>query len=59
MLAEPGNEGRVVRELRLRRRRSRIPWVYLVYQSPCGSALTAKKRRYVERRVEIEAVLVC
>ena len=79
----------MMRELRLRRRRSRVPWVYLVYQQQetvrgaegagvrkvrCAKtqnlapphfrtaapdlALPAKKRRYVERRVDIEAVLL-
>src|SRR5215208_4802284 len=85
VLAEPGNGTTVVRELRLRRRRSRVPWVYVVYQlrggraradnresaDPAalshhdtvpsahgGSALPTQKRGHVERRIEIEAVLV-
>ena len=67
-----------MRELRLRRRRSRLPWVYLVYQQQEGVrgpktqnlapphfrtaapdlALPAQKGGYIERRVEIEAVLL-
>ena len=46
-----------VRELLLKRRRARLPWVYLVYHrhgrptgQSGGSALAAKKRRDVERR---------
>src|SRR5215216_3291981 len=85
VLAEPGNEKTLVRELRLRRRRSRVPWVYVVYQlrsgrartgkresadpsvlshqrtvtsAHGGSALPTQKRGHVERRIEIEAVLV-
>ncbi len=54
-----------VRELRLKRRRARVPWIYLVYhrhEPPAGtsarSVLPPKKRRNVERRghVRIEFV---
>jgi hypothetical protein len=73
----------VVRNLRLKRRRTRVPWVYVVYHPlrrgarrtggagwqgrtvsdpppPRGepSALAAQKRGNVERRIQIEAVLV-
>ena len=64
VLAEPDNGATLVRELRLKRRRSRLPWIYVVYQplaplqgAPHTSALPAEKRRHVERRLEIDAVL--
>ena len=41
-----------IRELRLRRRRSRIPWVFLVYQVRT-SALPPQKRRDVEGRAPV------
>ena len=52
----------MIRELRLKRRRSRIPWMFLVYQPlgggpgrrPTASALPAQKRRDVERRAEVQ-----
>ena len=48
----------VLRELRLRRRRSRIPWIYLLYQAR-KSALPSQKRRDVERlEVEIGRLFV-
>ena len=67
MRAEPDDAGseylemrsQVVRELLLRRRRARVPWVYVVYHRCAGaparvacawpSVLTAKERRNVER----------
>jgi hypothetical protein len=39
--AEPGSRSKPVRELCLRRRRSRLPWVYIVYHRagrPAGFA---------------------
>ena len=36
MLAEPGAE--LVRELLLRRRRARVPWVYLLYHRSTSAA---------------------
>ena len=73
----------IVHQLLLRRRRTRVPWVYVVYHPlrrsagrmletgrqgrtasgpppPRGkpSALAAQKRGNVERRIQIEAVLV-
>ena len=70
-----------VRDLWLRRRRSRLPWVYVVYHPRVGgvgkpsgrgrggrerpvpadrpvSALAPEKGGHVERRVQIEAVLL-
>ena len=51
---EVGYVRKLIRELRLRRRRSRVPWVYLVYhqhlRAPALLALSAKERRDVERR---------
>jgi hypothetical protein len=51
--------GHIVRELLLGRRRSRVPWVYVVYHRHArasahagrawASALAAKERRDVER----------
>jgi hypothetical protein len=50
----------IVRELLLRRRRARVPWVYVVYHrhAPAagkegGSVLSAQKRGDIERRREI------
>ena len=43
-----------VRELRLRRRRSRTRWIYLLYQVRRGSALAAQERRHVQRRRQLE-----
>ena len=78
----------MVRDLTLVRRRSRVPWIYVVYHPREGdargrpritgapgvrrgapargaapgrrapSALPAEKGRHVERRVQIEAVLL-
>ena len=49
--------GRLVRELRLRRRRAHAPWVYLLYhRHPTGAdpirrlVLATEERRDVERR---------
>ena len=60
MLAEPDDERKSVRDLLLRRRRARVPWVYLVYHrhAPATgwsdrSVLTPQKRRHVKRRGEI------
>ena len=40
---DPEPEGRpIVRELTLRRRRSRLPWVYLVYRVRAGGAGAAR-----------------
>jgi hypothetical protein len=44
-----------VRELRLRRRRSRTRWIYLLYQVRARSALTAQERGDVERGRQLEA----
>jgi hypothetical protein len=55
------NEESPVRELRLRRRRSRTRWIYLVYQARNGrgrSALTPQECRHVQRRSELEVVVV-
>ena len=30
---QPGNAGGIIRGMRLRRRRSRLPWIYLVYHA--------------------------
>ena len=56
--------GRGVRALTLRRRRSRVPWIYLLYhrerRPPSRSdrldsaLLAAQERRHVERRAEVE-----
>ena len=43
----------VTRELSLRRRRSRIPWMFLVYQVR-KSALPSQKCGDVQRRAEVE-----
>ena len=43
----------VTRELSLRRRRSRIPWMFLVYQVR-KSALPAQKRRNIQGRAHID-----
>ena len=57
-----------IRELRLRRRRSRMPWVYLVYQvrhrlpaaasAKAGLTLATEERRHIERRRLLERIAV-
>ena len=47
-----GNRPRMaVRGIRLERRKSRVPWIYLVYHAPRRSvvALAAEERGHVER----------
>jgi hypothetical protein len=46
-----------IRELTRERRRSRIPWIYVVYQVK-KSALPAQKRRHVQGRLELEVASV-
>jgi hypothetical protein len=54
---DPEPEGRpIVRELTLRRRRSRLPWVYLVYRVRAGGAgaARAEARRRRTRRSDAQ-----
>jgi hypothetical protein len=61
-----------IRELSLTRRRSRIPWIYAVYQARrkgrgwaladrsrgSPSALPTQKRRHIQRRLQFEVAEV-
>ena len=60
---EPENERSLTRELRLARRRSRLPWVYSVPPAAASPGpplrLSPQEGGHVERRACLEDVLSC